>query len=157
MPAEIPFTEEIQQRIYNLLGTKTMNEICRMDDMPSNSTIIKWYTLYPNFHDNCRRVRDLRADEELERHRQIIEDVIDGTIAPDAARVVLSALEWRTKQLDRARYGDKPSSLTINSSVDNRRVDVNFESLKLASKDVLEAAKRQIEHAHAINSDNDEK
>lgn len=157
MPAEIPFTEELQQRIFELLADHTMTQICEMDGMPSRGTIHNWYSRYPDFLTGCRRARDLCADSVFDKHSEVIDGVLGGTIEPDVAKAALNALQWRTIQLDRVRYGDKPNSLTITNNTDNRRVDVNFESLKLASKDVLEAAKRQITHALDTNSDNDEK
>lgn len=157
MPAEIVFTEEIQQRICDLLADYPMYKICKMDGMPSNSTVLKWYALYPDFHERCRRARDLSADNALDEHNQIMDDLRTGVIEPDAARVLLNGLQWRIMQLDKARYGDKPSNLTITNQTDNRRVDITFESLKLAGKDVLDAAKRQITQALEANTDNDEK
>lgn len=157
MPAEIPFTEEIQQRIFELLASKTMTQICEMDGMPSRGTIHNWYARYPDFLTGCRRARDLCADSVFDQHSEVIDGVLDGTIEPDVAKAALNALQWRTIQLDRVRYGDKPNTLSITNNTDNRRVDVNFESLKLAGKDVLDAAKRQITQALEISSDNDEK
>lgn len=157
MSAKIPFDEALAEKFIGLLTTKYMSEICRMDGMPSIDTIYNWYALRPDFHESCRRARGLCADDAVDRHNQVIDDVYNGTITPEQGRVVLSALEKRMSILDRARYGDKPSNLTITNNTDNRRVDVNFESLKLAGKDVLDAAKRQITQALDASSDNGDK
>lgn len=153
MPAEILFTQEIADKICDLLASHSMNAICDMDGMPCKATIHKWYALHPDFHTACRRARDLCADSLLDEHAEIISDIRSGAITPDQAKPMLNALQWRIMQLDKVRYGDKPSHLSITNNTDNRRVDVNFETLKLASREVLDAAKKQIASA-LDNSDN---
>lgn len=127
-----------------------MYRICQLDGMPSTSTVQKWYALYPEFHQACRNARDLCADSELERHNMLIDEVISGELEPDKARVVLQALQWRIAMLDKTRYGDKPSKLTITNNTDNRRVDVTLETLKLQPPSVLQSVKRKIIEAHEI-------
>lgn len=115
-----------------------------MDDMPSQPTLHKWYRLHPEFHEACRTARDLCADDEFERHNITIDEVRSGEIEPDVGVVILKAQQWRIQQLDKQRYGDKPSKLTITNNTDNRRVDVTLETLKLAAPDVLANAKRLV-------------
>ena len=148
MPTEIAFTQEIQDKICELLADMPMYKICKLEGMPSNSTIIKWYALSPEFHERCRRVRDLCADKAMEEHERITNDMLSGLIEPEAARVALNSLQWRIMQLDKARYGEKPSKLSITTHTDNRRVDVNIEALKLAPPDMLQSIKKQIIEAH---------
>lgn len=163
MPAEIELTEELTQQICDLLATMPMSKICKLPYMPSASTIQKWYALHPDFHERCRRARDLCADNTFEEHTDIINDLRAGVIEPETARVLLNGLQWKIMQLDKARYGDKPNKLTITNNTDNRRVDVTFETLKLASPDILASAKRQVIEATqthdkhtVVNADEDE-
>lgn len=148
MPKEIAFTQEIQDKICELLAEMPMYKLTQRDDMPSNSTVMKWYGLYPEFHERCRRVRDLQADAAIEEQARVTNDMLMGLIEPEVARVALNAIQWRIMQLDKARYGDKPSKLTITNNTDNRRVDVTFETLKLAAPSALNDLKRQITAAH---------
>jgi len=144
MPAEIQFTQEIQDKICDLLADMPMSKICKLDGMPSNSTVLKWYRQHPEFHEACRRARDICADNEVERHKELIDNVIDGTLSPDAARIALNAVQWRIIQLDKARYGDTAKPTTVNNYTDNRRVDVTFEEMKLLPPEHLKAAKQLI-------------
>ena len=157
MPAEIPFTEELQNKIIELLASHSMNAICDMDDMPCKATIHKWYALHPNFHTACRRARDLCADSLLDEHAEIITDIRNGILTPEQAKPMLNALQWRIMQLDKARYGDKPSSVSITNNTDNRRVDVKFEAYKMLPVSTLDAIDAQIDEQLLSNSDNGEK
>lgn len=148
MPAAIELTEELTQQICELLTTMPMSDICKMPYMPSNATVHKWYALYPDFHQRCRRARDLCADKLFDEHKQIVQRVIDGEMESDNARVALNGLQWQIMQLDRARYGDKPTKVSITNNSDNRRVDVTIEALRLGSPEVIENVKNQIISAH---------
>lgn len=145
MPAEIQFTQEIQDRICDLLADMPMSKICKLDGMPSNSTVLKWYRQHPEFHEACRRARDIQADNEVEQHKELIEKVINGTLEPDAARIALNATQWRIMMLDKARYGEKSTPTTVNNYTDNRRVDVTFEEMKLLPPEQLKHAKKLIQ------------
>ena len=144
MSAKIPFNQEIADKIIDLLSTKYLSEICAMAGMPSIDTVYNWYKQEPDFHESCRRARDISADSTVERHAQVIEDVYSGVIAPDVGRVVLHALEKRMSILDRARYGEKASTVSITNNTDNRRVDVVLEKYKLMPPDIVKDVKQQI-------------
>lgn len=143
----IEFTQELQDKICDLLAIKPMYRICQMEGMPSTSTVQKWYAVYPQFHEACRQARDLCADSEVERHNMLIDDVISGEVEPDRARVALQALQWRIGMLDKTRYGEKPNKLSITNTTDNRRVDINLETLRIAPPDILASAKMQVKQA----------
>jgi hypothetical protein len=158
MPAEIPFTEAIANTICDRLANgESLKAICSDEDMPSRSTVLRWIKASEAFEAQCAHARDEGVEVHMDRLHDIAEQVLNGTITPEQGRVVANSIQWLIMKLKPYKYGDKPpSNVTINNT-DNRKIDVAFETLKLASRETLDAAKRQITQALDASSDNDEK
>ncbi len=143
--------------IERLEGGESLNKICSDDDMPNRATVMKWLKERPDLAEQYAYAREEGAENLVDRVQSITDEVLSGAITPEQGRVVIHSLQWLIMKMKPQKYGDKPSSTVINNMTDNRKIDVAFETLKLASKDVLEAAKKQITHALDTSSDNDEK
>lgn len=155
MPAEIPFTETIANTICDRLANgESLKAICSDEDMPSRSTVIRWINANEAFETQCAHARDEGVEVHMDRLHDIAEQVLTGAITPEQGRVVANSIQWLIMKLKPYKYGDKPpSNVTINNT-DNRKIDVAFETLKLAPKEVIDAARKYIEQKHADNSDN---
>ena len=73
------------------------------------------------------RARDLQADALDDDIAGVVEDIRDGTIDPQAGRVIIWAHQWRAAKMRPRRYGDKidhkvSGALTIGIR-QNERVD----------------------------------
>ncbi len=154
MPVELELTPELSQAILGRLSNgESLFKICNTDGMPCRNTVMKWVETRPDFCEQYTRARENGSEALVEKLHDITDDILSGTITPEQGRVVLNSLQWLVIKMKPQKYGDKPSNLTINNNTDNRRVDVVFDTLKLAPQHVLDAAKKQIVDALS-DSDN---
>lgn len=115
----IEYTNNLGDEIASLLAEGySMNQIGKMDGMPSRSTMLRWLRRDDiDFDARCARARRVQGELAVDEHKEIIDGTLAGTIPPDVARVVLSGLEWRAKKLEPKKYGDN-SSLSVSGSLE---------------------------------------
>lgn len=56
---------------------------------------------------NYMRARENRADARFEKVDDIMQELREGKIDPQSARVMLDAIKWQTGKENAKRYGDK--------------------------------------------------
>ena len=96
--------EEICIRVA--LG-ENLNAISRDPRMPSNKTMHSWRSKHEEFSNNYAHAREARADARSERIDSITEQMLQGLIEPNAARVAIDALKWQAGKEQPKKYGDK--------------------------------------------------
>lgn len=102
------YTTELGEKIADLLTEgKSLRQIEQEPGMPSKSTMLRWLKKFEDFDTKCARARRVQGELAADEHKDVIDDVRSGALAPDIARVVLSGLEWRAKKLEPKKYGDK--------------------------------------------------
>jgi len=102
------FSEELADRICERLSNgESLRKICRADEMPHRSTVLRWVDVHPSFATKCARARELQGDYAHDEMMDIEDDVLAGKVAPDVARVVISSKQWRASKLAPKKYGDK--------------------------------------------------
>lgn len=112
-----PFTEELAGKICErITGGESLLDICRDDDMPSRSTVLRWQYEFPAFEAAYARAREGRGDWRTEKMRQVIEDMRNGDIDPHMAKVELDMQKWLAGKDNPRKYGD---STTIKGDKDN--------------------------------------
>lgn len=99
-------TPELQEKILDaLIEGDSLRKICRQDDMPDRSTILRWLDGDASFAAKYARAREMQGDymDEL-----ILEtaNACEPETAP-ADRVKIDAYKWRASKLNPKRYGDK--------------------------------------------------
>ena len=101
------YTPEIGDRIASLIiEDKTYQEIA--DSMGINkATIFNWLQNNEDFSTKCNRAKCVQAEAIEQKLMNIQQDVMAGLIAPDAARVAVSLLQWRAAKKNPKVYGDK--------------------------------------------------
>jgi len=97
-----------------LIEGESLRKICTDNKMPSKSTILRWINEDTAFSTIIAQARVLQADGLDDDIQDVINDIKDGTIDPNAGRVVIWGLQWRASKLRPKRYGDK---LDIDTSV----------------------------------------
>lgn len=100
------YTEETADAICNrLMEGRSLRSICDDADMPDRSTVIRWQVQHDEFAARCARARELQAD----LMDDLILDTANSCTVEDAqaARVKISAYQWRASKLAPKRYGDK--------------------------------------------------
>jgi hypothetical protein len=75
--------------------------------MPGRNTVIDWWNADEDFRARCTRAREDGQEAAIDSVQEIEKKVIAGKIAPDAARVVISSIQWRASKLKPKVYGDK--------------------------------------------------
>lgn len=111
------YSEEIAEQICTRLSLgESMRQICESKGMPDRTTVLRWMDKSEEFAAKCARARDEQADLMDDRILEVAEQVLRGEMEPDAARVGISALQWRASKLKPKKYGD---STTIKGDKDN--------------------------------------
>lgn len=102
------YTPEIAEYICtSLVNGKSLKEICEQEGIPDRSTILRWTRENEDFAARCGQARIDQADYMDDRILEVANNVEKGDIAPDAARVAISALQWRASKLKPNVYGDR--------------------------------------------------
>jgi hypothetical protein len=100
------YTEEIADTICErLMEGRSLRSICDDDDMPNRQTVVRWQVQHEDFAAKCARARELQADYMDD----LILDAANACTVEDApaARVKISAYQWRASKLAPKKYGDK--------------------------------------------------
>jgi hypothetical protein len=89
------------------LQSESLNRICKREGMPARRTVEKWMADDVEFAAKCARAREIHADKIFEDLEEIEEDVLSGTVEPNAAKVVISSRQWRLEKIKPKKYGPK--------------------------------------------------
>jgi hypothetical protein len=115
------YSDELTDVICELMADgKSEKQIGEMEGMPTRQTMRMWRRTYPDFLAKCARAREEQGHLAVDEMVEIEQEVIDGNLPCDVARVVLSSKQWRASKLAKAHYGDKlsieiPKAIGINS------------------------------------------
>jgi hypothetical protein len=110
--------EEICERMANGKG---LREICRADDMPDRTTVLRWLEKHADFRVQYARAREALMDFYQEEILRIAFDdagdifIENGKTVADHARVQrarlkVDAIKWIMSKLAPRRYGDSPET-----------------------------------------------
>lgn len=75
--------------------------------MPAQRTVLEWLSQNDDFRGKYAHAREAQADTMDDRILEVADNVESGKLAPDAARVVLGALQWRAAKLKPKKYGER--------------------------------------------------
>lgn len=84
-----------------------MRKLCERDDMPARQTILDWLVKHQHFRTKCMRARELQADAMDDKILDVADRTLSGEYDPHAAKVAMSAYQWRASKLAPKRYGDQ--------------------------------------------------
>jgi hypothetical protein len=107
MPASRKTPEVMDEIVKRISEGESMRSVCRDKRMPSIDAVINWQRDDPDFAYRCARARELQAEVMDEKILSVAERVENGEMDPHAARVVLSAYQWRAAKLAPKKYGEK--------------------------------------------------
>jgi hypothetical protein len=107
MPASRKTPEVIDEIVKRISEGESMRSVCRDKRMPSIDAVMNWQRDDPDFAYRCARARELQAEVMDEKILSVAERVENGEMDPHAARVVLSAYQWRAAKLAPKKYGEK--------------------------------------------------
>ncbi len=116
---------EIIERIADrLMDGESLRRICESADMPPKTTVLRWLSDSSNQElvTTIARARGLQSDAKFDQMDDILADVRDGTLDPNAAKVILWALQWQLAKLQPKKYGEKV--VQQHSGVDGQPIQV---------------------------------
>ena len=106
------FTEELASEICRRLSLgESARQICRGDDMPVMSTLMKWLTEPDKiaFSEQYSRARDCQADFYADEIIDIADELGEGvdSNAINIARLRIDSRKWKVARMSPRKYGDK--------------------------------------------------
>lgn len=150
MPAgrpPMPYDEEVADSILDAIarGNSLVSILKEDEELPSYSTIMKWLRQNPEFAANYARAREDQGDYDADKIREVVDQVIAGTLDPNAARVAMDGLKWNAGKRKPKVYGEKlaiggdgdapPIKTTTQLDISNltlEQLDTLGEALKVA-------------------------
>ena len=102
------YTEEVGDEFCERVALgETIAKICKDEHMPAERTVYKWFRLHEAFGQNYARAKEESAHKSAELIREYSQQVLDGTLDPNAARVVIDAEKWIAGKRKPKVYGDR--------------------------------------------------
>ena len=84
----------------------SIRQIVAQPDMPVWSTIRSWLLRHSEFQTLYARANEYAAEWEFAGISELEQQVLDGEIEPNAARVVIDSRKWRLAKMRPKVYGD---------------------------------------------------
>ena len=104
-------SEELKDSLLNqLLGARSMRQVCDQDGMPSRRTVARWLADDEEFAAKYAWVREMQADFMDDLILETAEACTPETAMAD--RIKIDAYKWRASKLNAKKYGDR----TIHSN-----------------------------------------
>lgn len=111
------FNNEIADEICTRIANgESMRKICDLAHMPNRETVIRWMVANEEFAAKCARARTEQADFMDDKILDVAEKCENGLIDPQAAKVAISAYQWRASKLKPKVYGD---NITLKGDKEN--------------------------------------
>jgi len=96
--------DEIITGLENGMG---LRKWCEGKGRPSRSTVLRWQRENKDFAAKCAHAREAAGELAAEEHYEVAQNCLNGTVAPDIAGRVLSAMQWRASKLASRVYGER--------------------------------------------------
>jgi hypothetical protein len=102
------YPPEVKQTILDRLAQgESLNAICKDEGLPAFRTVMDWLEQDGDFRTKYARAREAQADVLFDGMAAIEGKVEEGSLKPDAARVILDSQRWRAEKLKPKAYGSK--------------------------------------------------
>lgn len=143
MPAgrpPLPFDENAADQILEAIATGTglVTFLKQRPDLPSYSTVMRWVRDNPEFAEMYARACEDMADNDADKISDVADQVLQGLVDPQAARVAIDAYKWSAGKRRPRKYGDKVDITQTTTVAVTHTLDVS--NLSLEELDVLEKA-----------------
>ncbi len=102
---------------------ETLRQICKDENMPAYSTVVKWTNQFPAFRDLYASARSLGLDVMAEDIVQISEDREDDS---NSRRVRIDARKWLLSKMRPEKYSDR-LAITGAKDAEPLRVVVQYD------------------------------
>ncbi len=135
-----PFDEDIADQILEAIssGTGLVTFLKSNEEFPSYPTVMRWIRGNPEFAASYAQAREDMADADADKIADVAQNVLDGKLDPNAARVAIDAFKWSAGKRRPKRYGEKLEVENTGTVQVTHTLDVS--SLSIEELDVLEKA-----------------
>lgn len=111
------YNKEIADKICNMIAQgSNISKISVLEDMPSYENIYNWMKKHESFFNDYIRARETRADWRADKVDEIMQDMRDGIIDYNQAKVQLEAIKWQAGNEAPKKYGN---AMTLRGDKDN--------------------------------------
>ncbi len=101
------YNNDVATEICELISDgMSIRQIVALPDMPAWSTIRSWLLRHAEFQTLYARANEYAAEWEFAGIGGLEQQVLDGEIEPNAARVVIDSRKWRLAKMRPKVYGD---------------------------------------------------
>ena len=102
------FTQQTADAICGrLCEGESLRSICRDEEMPHLSTVMRWLAVDESFREQYARAREAQGEADADLVGDIGARVLSGELDPQAARVAMDAAKWSAGKRLPKKYGDK--------------------------------------------------
>ena len=134
------YTEELALEICTRIAEgESLRSVCRDEDMPATSTVMKWVLENHIFSEQYERAREAQADSLFDELVDIADEATPDNVQVQRLRV--DTRKWAASKLKSKRYGDK---LQVGGAADlppiQTRNTLDVSALTLEQLDALQAA-----------------
>lgn len=117
------YSEKLADQICEQIASGiSLIKICKANDMPNKSTVMRWLEDKPEFATKYARARELMADHYFDEMQEIADSATAETV--QMAKLRLETMRWRVSKLLPKKYGDKIET-EHTGTVTVRNVKVN--------------------------------
>lgn len=107
------YTQDMAASICELVADGlALKEVCIRGDMPSRSTVYKWFAQHSAFADMYARAREERADLIADE----IVTIADTEVDANKARVRIDARKWWAAKVNPKKYGERITAAVNTTS-----------------------------------------
>lgn len=117
------YTVKIRDKIcVRLSGGESLRSICNDKDMPVVSTVLLWVVENrEGFSEHYARSREAQAHFHVDEMLDMRHGVLDGTIEPQAARVVADMIKWSAERMGKKAFNAKAQESEEIEITDNKK------------------------------------
>lgn len=90
-----------------LMDGESLRSICASEGMPNKATVIRWMNADDEIATTIARARDFQGDVLFDDIQVVTQQILDGQIDAQSAKVVIWAKQWSASKLKPKKYGDK--------------------------------------------------
>lgn len=138
MPAqtEWPYDKATADSICDLVAEgQNLHRIGKLNGFPPRWRIYEWFKEVPDFADNYAHAREDRADWRASKIDEVVEQMLNAQVEPQAARVAIDAHKWQAGKEKPKVYGDKTDLTTNGKDIKGGIIVVSSEK----DKELLES------------------
>lgn len=106
MAKETDYTEQLGKDIcLEIASGDSVAVACSKHDV-GERTFYTWLTKHEDLKQNYTRARDVRSDAHFESSAALMQDLRNGLIQSDQARIMLDEIKWKCAKQSPKKYGD---------------------------------------------------